>query len=78
MLRYVALKSIRLYQRTLSPDHGIISKVTGEGFCKFEPTCSEYTHQAINKYGFFKGSYKGLWRILRCNPWNSGGNDPVK
>lgn len=78
MLRYLALKSIRLYQKTISPDHGIFSRMFGEKFCRFEPTCSEYTYQSIHKYGFFKGSVKGVWRIMRCNPWNPGGKDPVK
>ena len=46
--------------------------------CKFYPTCSEYTKQAIEKYGAFKGSIKGIWRILRCNPFSKGGYDPLK
>ena len=46
--------------------------------CKFYPTCSEYTKQAIQKYGALKGSYLGLKRILRCNPFSKGGYDPVK
>ena len=46
--------------------------------CKYYPTCSEYTKQAIEKYGAFKGGLKGLWRILRCNPFSKGGYDPLK
>jgi hypothetical protein len=46
--------------------------------CIFEPTCSRYTEDAIEEYGLFKGSAMGVWRILRCNPWNRGGYDPVK
>ena len=47
--------------------------------CKFYPTCSEYTKQAIQKYGAFKGSYLGMKRILKCNPFSKkGGYDPVK
>ena len=46
--------------------------------CKYYPTCSEYTKQAIEKYGAFKGSLKGVWRILRCNPFSKGGYDPLK
>ena len=45
--------------------------------CKFYPTCSEYTKQAIEKYGCLKGSFLGLKRILRCNPFSKGGYDPV-
>lgn len=46
--------------------------------CKYYPTCSEYTKQAIEKYGVFKGIIKGIWRILRCNPFSKGGYDPLK
>ena len=46
--------------------------------CKFYPTCSEYTKQAIEKYGAFKGSILGIKRIIRCNPFSKGGYDPVK
>ena len=46
--------------------------------CKFHPTCSEYTKQAIQKYGFIKGSFLGIKRIIRCNPFSKGGYDPVK
>ncbi len=60
---------IILYQKTLS-------KVIG-GCCRFSPTCSEYTKQAIAIHGFFKGCALGAWRILRCNPLNPGGFDPV-
>ena len=76
--RYLALKAIRFYQRTISFDHGPMKKMFPGGFCRYNPTCSEYTYQAIEKYGFIKGGCKGVWRILRCNPWSRGGNDPVK
>jgi uncharacterized protein len=46
--------------------------------CRFYPTCSEYAIQAIEKYGIFKGGTKAVWRILRCNPFNKGGFDPVE
>ena len=46
--------------------------------CKFYPTCSEYTKQAIEKYGAIKGSFLGVKRILRCNPFSKGGYDPLK
>lgn len=46
--------------------------------CKFYPTCSEYTKQAIEKYGGLKGTILGIYRILRCNPLSKGGYDPLK
>ena len=46
--------------------------------CRFYPTCSQYFIESLQKYGFFKGSYIGIKRILRCHPFNSGGYDPLK
>ena len=46
--------------------------------CKFYPTCSNYTKQAIEKYGVIKGVFLGIKRILRCNPFSKGGYDPLK
>jgi len=46
--------------------------------CRFEPTCSEYTRQAVEKYGAFKGTWMGIKRLLRCQPFCKGGHDPVK
>ena len=48
------------------------------GKCKYTPSCSAYTGQAIRKRGFFVGFAMGVWRILRCNPFSRGGYDPVK
>lgn len=45
--------------------------------CKYYPTCSEYTKQAIEKYGLLKGIFLGFIRILKCNPFSKGGYDPV-
>ncbi|MEZ4086811.1 MAG: membrane protein insertion efficiency factor YidD [Candidatus Gracilibacteria bacterium] len=48
------------------------------GYRKFSPSCSEYGYQSIQKYGIFRGVPKTIWRILRCNPWSKGGDDPVQ
>jgi len=46
--------------------------------CRFEPTCSEYAARAIEKYGCLRGGWMGICRIVRCNPWSAGGEDPVR
>ena len=46
--------------------------------CRFQPTCSQYAIEAIDKYGVFKGGAMAIWRVLRCNPFCKGGYDPVK
>lgn len=65
----LALSLIRFYQRFLSP-------LLGKN-CRFLPTCSAYTFEAIERYGFLRGVYLGIRRILRCGPWCAGGYDPV-
>lgn len=69
---------IKLYQKTLSFDHGPFKYLYPHGFCRFYPSCSNYSIEAINKYGIIKGGFKSIWRIIRCNPFNKGGNDPLK
>ncbi len=76
--RYIAIKVIRIYQKTLSYDHGLRKYLYPMGYCRFQPTCSKYAIQAIEKYGLIKGGLKAIWRVLRCNPWSKGGWDPVK
>jgi putative membrane protein insertion efficiency factor len=68
-VKKVALQLIKLYQST-------ISRVVPPS-CRFTPTCSQYTYEAIEKYGFFKGGWLGARRIARCHPFNPGGYDPV-
>lgn len=79
MIKKVLLKLIRIYQRTLSLDHGYLGKIfPNTRNCKFTPSCSEYTYESINKYGVLKGGILGFKRILRCNPWTKAGQyDPV-
>ena len=76
--RNIIVFFIRIYQKTLSFDHGWFKSLYPHGFCRFYPTCSEYGAQAFKKYGVIKGGIMTMWRVLRCNPWNKGGNDPVK
>ncbi|QQR83555.1 membrane protein insertion efficiency factor YidD [Candidatus Peregrinibacteria bacterium] len=60
---------IKLYQKTLSPDHSIWAKTLyPHGYCQFSPSCSQYMIEAIEKEGIIKGIAKGIWRILSCNP----------
>lgn len=67
---------IRLYQWTVSPDHSHLGKkMYPHGYCKYYPTCSQYTYEALGKYGLVRGLGKGTYRILRCNPWSEGGVD---
>lgn len=68
-MKRLALSLIRLYQRTLS--RAVPSS------CRFTPSCSEYTAQAIEAYGLFRGGWMGVRRICRCHPWSEGGDDPV-
>jgi hypothetical protein len=75
--RALVLVVIRLYQKTLSFDHGPLAKIFPFWGCRFHPSCSEYTFQAIAKYGVFKGCWLGLKRVIRCHPLSPGGHDPV-
>lgn len=76
--RIFVLKLIRLYQKTLSFDHGVFKYLYPHGFCRFKPTCSEYAYEAVERFGIIKGGLKALWRVLRCNPFSKGGYDPVE
>lgn len=69
MIRELALDLIRLYQTT-------VSEVTPHS-CRFQPTCSQYTFEAIGKHGFLRGGWLAFKRLARCNPLSKGGYDPV-
>lgn len=68
--RLLFLGIIRLYQLIISP-------VLPTGTCRFSPTCSHYSFQAISKHGAIKGMGLSIWRVLRCQPFSPGGYDPV-
>ncbi|HOZ55699.1 MAG: putative membrane protein insertion efficiency factor [Parcubacteria group bacterium ADurb.Bin316] len=76
--RYFLITIIKFYQKTLSFDHGLFKHLFPYGFCRFKPTCSEYAIAAIAKYGVIRGGIKSAWRVVRCNPFNKGGYDPLK
>ena len=72
----VIISLIKFYQRFLSFDTGIIGKLyPHQSTCRFHPRCSEYTIQAIEKYGTTRGIFRGVKRIGKCHPWNEGGVD---
>ncbi|HLB51924.1 MAG TPA: membrane protein insertion efficiency factor YidD [Patescibacteria group bacterium] len=71
-MKKLILNLLTFYKKNLSPGR------FGIKICRYEPSCSRYTFEAINKYGVFKGGLMGLWRVLRCNPFSKGGYDPVK
>jgi len=67
-MKHILIYLIKIYQKIPGPWHDM---------CKFYPTCSNYAIDALNEYGFFKGSFMSIKRIIRCNPFNVGGYDPV-
>ncbi len=69
MVKRLVLGVIRFYQKFISPMF--------PPSCRFTPTCSQYTYEAISKYGVIKGGWLGIKRISRCHPFNPGGYDPV-
>jgi len=68
-MKTILIGLIKVYQIFISPLKGPT--------CRFYPTCSEYAVQALVKYGFWKGSLKAVFRLLKCHPFNPGGYDPV-
>jgi putative membrane protein insertion efficiency factor len=68
--RMIILGLIRAYQAVISP-------ALPPDTCRFYPSCSHYGYQAVYKYGAIKGTVMAVWRVIRCNPLNPGGFDPV-
>ncbi|MBX3267987.1 MAG: membrane protein insertion efficiency factor YidD [Acidobacteria bacterium] len=69
-MKFLVLDILRVYKAAVSP---FLPPA-----CRFEPTCSEYARQAVEKYGALKGTWMGMKRILRCQPFCRGGHDPVQ
>lgn len=69
LIGWIFIALIRFYQLAISP--------LLPPSCRYTPTCSQYSIEAIKKYGPFKGGYLSIRRILRCNPWGGHGEDPV-
>jgi putative membrane protein insertion efficiency factor len=68
-MRYLAAFLIRIYQWTVSPLLG--------PRCRFYPSCSQYAHEALLRFGLLRGGWLALKRLGRCHPWHAGGIDPV-
>ncbi|MCK9443760.1 MAG: membrane protein insertion efficiency factor YidD [Tissierellaceae bacterium] len=71
-MKKIIILIIKFYQKVISR-----YILTGRS-CRFYPTCSDYSIQAYEKYGIVKGTYLSVNRVLRCNPFNEGGYDPLK
>lgn len=72
-MRKIGIYLIEFYQKYISPIFHFLGVE-----CKYYPTCSQYALEAIEKYGFLKGSFLAGKRILKCNPFSKGGYDPLK
>jgi len=67
-MKTIIIKLIKKYQQTPLPSHKM---------CKYQPTCSNYAIGVYTEFGFIKGTYLTIKRILKCNPWSKGGYDPI-
>lgn len=76
-MKLIALSLIRFYQRYLNFSGLARYLFLTDRACRYEPTCSEYTYEAVAKYGILRGLWLGLTRVIRCHPWTEGGVDPI-
>jgi uncharacterized protein len=77
-MRRLVILLITLYQKTLSPDHSWRRQRHPQGWCRYYPSCSEYTKQAVERHGVVRGLAMGSGRLLRCHPWAEPRVDLVK
>jgi len=68
-MKSILLFLIKIYQKTISPDHGYFPILRILGQCRHNPTCSQYTYESIEKYGILKGIKMGLKQLSNCHPW---------
>ena len=77
-LSKLLISLVRVYRYFLSPDHSFWARALGRPpYCRYYPTCSSYTLEALEKYGSIRGTFLSTKRICRCHPWAKGGYDPV-
>jgi putative membrane protein insertion efficiency factor len=76
-MKFILIKLIKIYQRTISPDHGWFRARWPYGYCRYHPSCSQYAIEALEKNGLWPGSIQAVKRILRCNPFAQPNIDPV-
>jgi hypothetical protein len=81
-VKKIILRLIKFYQKYLSLDQGylrdyVFGKHSQIVICRYQPTCSDYTYEAVEKYGILKGLFLGLKRVMRCHPLSKGGSDPL-
>ncbi len=76
-MKTILISLIKIYQRTISPDHGLFRARWPNGYCRYHPTCSQYAIDALNTNGVIRGSWQAVKRISRCNPFAEPGVDPV-
>ncbi|MDD3774023.1 MAG: membrane protein insertion efficiency factor YidD [Patescibacteria group bacterium] len=77
LIKNISFGLIKIYQAVFSLDHSFWARALFLGACRYQPTCSDYTYQAISKYGVIKGWFLGAKRVLRCHPLAKGGHDPL-
>jgi putative membrane protein insertion efficiency factor len=71
-MKKLILILLKLYKQYISPGN------FGIKICRFEPSCSRYAYEAVEKHGVIRGGIMSIWRVIRCNPFNKGGYDPVQ